>query len=147
MSKYLASVFRNKMFVIFDVCAARGKNYMSNFVCRSLTFQTPEEAHTHAHTHTLTLQITYCLVKQKFFITFHKLRLFIRDHNFVLCIFFIPNIFRTAPSSFRASLIFFSIFLLFSKAHTLSLSLSFSLCCCLSFYMLARKLKLCYYFA
>lgn len=30
------------------------------------------------------------LVKgKKFFITFHKLRLFIRDHNFVLCIFFI----------------------------------------------------------
>lgn len=97
---------------------------MSNFVCRSLTFQTPEEGHTHTHAHTLTLQITYCLVKQKFFITFHKLRLFIRDHNFVLCIFFIPNIFRTAPSSFRASLIFFSIFLLFSKAHTLSRSLS-----------------------
>lgn len=143
MSKYLASVFCNKMFVIFDKCwgsereREREQNCMSNFVCRSLTFEMPGGEGEGTHTHTF--QITYCLVKQKFFITFHKLRLFIRDHNFVLCIFFlIRNIFRTAPpcstivpSSFLASLIFFSIFLL---SHA-------------PFYMLARKLKLCYYFA
>lgn len=66
---------------------------MSNFDYRSLTSKMSRGGVlASARTQSCTFQITYCLVKQKFFITFHKLRLFIRDHNFVLCIFFIFNI-------------------------------------------------------
>lgn len=145
MSKYLASVFCNKMFVIFDVCGERKKLYVK-FCVQIADFRKARGGFspTHTHIYTLTLQITYCLVKQKFFITFHKLRLFIRDHNFLLCIFFIPNIFRTAPRSLHhpfLPVLFSFLFFFSSPRHT------HSLCYCLSFYMLARKLKLCYYFA
>lgn len=135
MSKYLASVFRNKMFVIFDMCGQRKKLYVK-FCLQIADFRKARggfSPHTHTHIHTLTLQITYCLVKQKFFITFHKLRLFIRDHNFVLCIFFIPNIFRTAPRSFHhpfVPVLFSFLFFFSSPRHTLSLSLSFSATAC-----------------